>query len=367
MKIFGSASSFSTLVGVTLTSAAQGDVFYQGASAVNNLAAGTAGAPLLTGGAAANPAWATSLLVTTDLVQQYRGANAQAHEWYGTRTDGTNYERLKLQMTAGTGAALTVETAGTGGDNLSLTLTPAGTGIVTLGSAINGPSVVNMFSGTTLTADGYLAVKGGVLAVGDPVGSNTGFLVEYAAQSKVIIGSAGTFGWSSSSVSTPSTLRTNMDTVLARDAADTLALKRSTNAQVFNHYGTEITAGSRYSRLAIKHATTTLSAVSGASVTATNLIPAKSNVLGVNTIVTTALGTGSGTTGYTVGDGSDADRWGAVTGTAAGTDTDQSDATADPRGWFSAANNVVITAAGGNFDGTGAIFVDVAYLTTEAD
>jgi hypothetical protein len=164
----------------------------------------------------------------------------------------------------------------------------------------------------------------------------------------------------------------NLDTFattlkLFRDADDTLAQKRGTNAQTWNHYGTEITVGTRYSRLAIKHAVTTLSAVSGATVTATSLIPAKANVLGVNTIVTTALGTGSGTTGYTVGDGSDADRWGAVVGTVAGTDTDGANATADPTGWFTAASNVVITASGGNFDGTGAILVDVAYTITEAD
>jgi hypothetical protein len=127
------------------------------------------------------------------------------------------------------------------------------------------------------------------------------------------------------------------------------------------------TSASNYSRAVIKHATATLSAVSGASVTATNLIPAKANVLGVNTRVTTGLGTGGGTTGYTVGDGSDADRWGAVTGTIAGTDTDGNDATADPTSWFTAANNVVITAAGGNFNGTGAIFIDVAYTLTEAE
>lgn len=114
----------------------------------------------------------------------------------------------------------------------------------------------------------------------------------------------------------------------------------------------------------ILQATTTLSGVTGASVTATNLVPARAQVIGVATRVTTGLGTGSGTTGYTVGDGSDADRFGAVTGTIAGTDTDSStDATADPRmTWSASAQNIVITAAGGNFDGTGAIRVEVYYL-----
>lgn len=127
------------------------------------------------------------------------------------------------------------------------------------------------------------------------------------------------------------------------------------------------TSSTSYSRMALKVATTTLASVSGATVTATNLIPAKARVLGVNTKVTVALGTGGGTTGYQVGDGSDADRWGNVTGTATTTDTDGNDATADPGGYFNAANNVVITANGGNFNGTGSIRVDVFYTLTEAD
>jgi len=142
--------------------------------------------------------------------------------------------------------------------------------------------------------------------------------------------------------------------------------KNSTTAAELDVYGSEITAGTRYSRLAIKHATTSVTAAVGATATATNLIPAKANVLGVNTVVTTGLGTSTGTTGYAVGDGTDPNRWGDVVGTAAGTDTDQTDATADPTGWFNAANNVVLTAAGGNFDGTGVILVDVAYTMTEA-
>lgn len=122
--------------------------------------------------------------------------------------------------------------------------------------------------------------------------------------------------------------------------------------------------GSAGGGLTINVATTTLASVTGASVTATNLVPARAQVIGVATYVTVALGTGSGTTGYTVGDGSDADRFGAVTGTIVGTDTDSStDATADPRmTWSTSAQNIVITAAGGNFDGSGTIRVEVYYL-----
>lgn len=116
---------------------------------------------------------------------------------------------------------------------------------------------------------------------------------------------------------------------------------------------------------AVKHVTTLLSAVSGATVTATNLIPAGSYVLSCTTRVTTALGGGGGTTGYQVGDGSDADRWGVASTITSGTQTGMASAgapTASPVGYFVSANNVVITAVGGNFNGTGAIRVCVAYV-----
>lgn len=183
-----------------------------------------------------------------------------------------------------------------------------------------------------------------------------------AGNVEVRTGSSFAIGWSSTSDPASAVC----DAKFVRDTSNTIGQKNGTSSQTLNHYGTEISA-SRYSRLAIKHSVSTLASVNGASVTATSLIPAKANVLGVNTVVTVSLGTGGGTTGYTVGDGSDADRWGAVTGTAAGTDTDGNDATADPTGWFTAANNVVITAAGGNFNGTGSILIDVSYTITEAD
>jgi hypothetical protein len=119
--------------------------------------------------------------------------------------------------------------------------------------------------------------------------------------------------------------------------------------------------------LAVRQATTTVNATAAAaSVTATNLIPAGAFVLGVTTRITTGLGTSNGTTGYQVGDGSDADRWGNKTGTTSGTSTSNSDATANWTGAFTTANNVVITAVGGNFDGTGVIRITVLYINTTA-
>jgi hypothetical protein len=108
----------------------------------------------------------------------------------------------------------------------------------------------------------------------------------------------------------------------------------------------------------------TRSGVTGATSVATNLIPAGARVISITTRVNTALGTGNGTTGYTVGDGSDADRWGVATTVTAGTQTGAIGAgppTADPAGYFAAAQSVTLTAVGGNFDGIGVIHLVCVY------
>jgi hypothetical protein len=154
---------------------------------------------------------------------------------------------------------------------------------------------------------------------------------------------------------------------LVADAANVTRLDNGTSGAQSLHYYGRRASSTDYHRGAIASSMTTLSAVSGASVTATGLIPDGAIVVGVTTKVTTALGTTNGTTGYTVGDGSDADRWGAITGTAAGTSSDNRDWTATTVQAFTSAQDVVITATGGNFDGTGVIDVCVFYLRGESD
>lgn len=108
----------------------------------------------------------------------------------------------------------------------------------------------------------------------------------------------------------------------------------------------------------LKAATTLLSAMSGATVTATGLIPAGVKLLGVVARVTTPIATA---TSFAIGDGTDVDRWGNAIAVAAGTVTDQDDFTADPEGtWSASARNVVLTAAGGNFS-AGAVRVTAYY------
>jgi hypothetical protein len=158
----------------------------------------------------------------------------------------------------------------------------------------------------------------------------------------------------------------SIDLSLARDAADTLAQRRGTNAQVTRVYDT-YTSATDYHRIAIATARATLSAVSGASVTATALIPAGAVVMGVTSKVTTALGTTNSTTGYKIGTAGDDDRWGDITGTAEGTTSDNRDWTAGTIECFPAATDVIVTATGGDFDATGVIYLSVQYMTGQAD
>jgi len=145
-----------------------------------------------------------------------------------------------------------------------------------------------------------------------------------------------------------------------------LAQRNGTNAQTTRIYDT-YTSSTDYHRVTIATARATLSNVSGASVTATGLIPAGAVVMGVTSKVTIGLGTGNGTTGYKIGTGADDDRWGDITGTAAGTTSDNRDWTAGTIECFPAATDVIVTAVGGNFDATGDIYLSVQYMAGEAD
>lgn len=115
----------------------------------------------------------------------------------------------------------------------------------------------------------------------------------------------------------------------------------------------------------LKTASTLLTALTGADATATGLIPDGAFVIGVSTRIETAFGASNETTGYQVGDG-DVDRWGNIGAITQGTRSDNTNATADATGFYTAASDVTITAVGGNFDGTGDLRVVVHYLDITA-
>lgn len=101
-----------------------------------------------------------------------------------------------------------------------------------------------------------------------------------------------------------------------------------------------------------------------ATKTATGLRPADAFVLGVTTLVTEAL-SGGGVTGYQVGDGSDADRYGTVSGTAAFS-TGTANPQANPTGFqLGSAGDVVVTFTGGT-PTAGKIRINIHYIAAKA-
>jgi hypothetical protein len=153
------------------------------------------------------------------------------------------------------------------------------------------------------------------------------------------------------------------DLRLFRDAANTLAQRNGTNAQEFRIYNT-FTSSTNYQRLTIKTKAVTLSGLTGASVaTTTGFIPDGAVLVGLTTRVSTAI---TGATGYDIGDGSDADRWGANVAIALNTSSDNTNWTAGTIECFTAAQEVTLTAVGSNFTG-GAVVIVAHYLAGEAD
>jgi hypothetical protein len=172
-----------------------------------------------------------------------------------TNTAGTNFT-IKGSAGTGTGA----------GGSIIFQVAPAGS----TGTAQNA-----FATGMELTSGKYLLVGNpsagfsntGLLAMGLSLGTNAGSvatvageqIIVYASNVKVgeyIFGtrfknnSAFTYEWSSTSAASGTS-----DLILARDAANTLALRNGTSAQTFNIYGS-YTDTSNYERLSITVSTT---------------------------------------------------------------------------------------------------------------
>lgn len=111
----------------------------------------------------------------------------------------------------------------------------------------------------------------------------------------------------------------------------------------------------------VGYASTVLSGLSGATATATNLIPGGVLVLGVSAYVTTTI---TGPTSYSIGDGTTPALFVNSTGRFTAGDTLDGgyvSNTFKPT-WFNNPNNVVLTANGGNFT-AGAIRLVIHYMT----
>lgn len=103
------------------------------------------------------------------------------------------------------------------------------------------------------------------------------------------------------------------------------------------------------------------------SATTSNLAPAGARIIGVSTRVKTAVVTSLATNTFSVGDGSDVDRYGANIAGAQGTTSDSTDATADPMSWSASAHGAVtLDPPGAETFSSGAVYVVVHYLAASA-
>lgn len=127
--------------------------------------------------------------------------------------------------------------------------------------------------------------------------------------------------------------------------------------------GNLVTAGANAQKTSLLFSTVQSGAMSGATLTLTNLIPAGSLVFGVTVHPTTAITSGDGATTYNVGDGTDADRWGAAIAFA--NDVNLTNITIASPVYYAAATNVVLTAIAGTFN-AGVVRVTVHYMTLTA-
>jgi hypothetical protein len=131
--------------------------------------------------------------------------------------------------------------------------------------------------------------------------------------------------------------------------------------------GTFKVSGANAQTTNIQQSTVVVTTTAAATATATNLIPAGSMVVGVTCRNTTAVTGDAGFTGYSIGDGSDVDRWGANVNPAINETTDLTDCTITSPAIYAAATSVVLTQIGGSrFDADKTIRVTVHYLSLTA-
>jgi len=117
----------------------------------------------------------------------------------------------------------------------------------------------------------------------------------------------------------------------------------------------------------VKQATAVVTTTAAATATATNLIPAGSMVVGVSCRNLLAVTGDAGFTGYSVGDGSDVDRWGANVNPAINETTDLTDCTITSVPIYATAASVVLTQVGGStFVADKTVRVTVHYISITA-
>ena len=127
-------------------------------------------------------------------------------------------------------------------------------------------------------------------------------------------------------------------------------------------------AGDNAQATNIKQSTVILTLTNNPTTTATNLIPAGSMVVGVTCRNISAVQGDATITGYSIGDGSDVDRWGANVAPGINETTDLTDCTITTVPLYAAATSVVLTyvGSGTNFTAGGTVRITVHFMNLTA-
>lgn len=240
------------------------------------------------------------------------------------------------------------------GIDVNVTDTSSASGSLLMDLRVGGISQCRVRKDGLLTCN-FVTATGGGSNFASITSSSTGIFSQSGG--RIGISSTGYIGFASSSDATSAS-----DTIILRDAANTLAQRNGTNAQVTRIYDT-YTSATDYHRLAIATSRATATAMSGATITLTNIIPAGAVVVGVTCKVTTAI---TGATSFDIGTATDVDRFGAAIAVALGTTSDNRNWTAGTIECFPTATSLILTANGSNFT-AGAVYVSVQYLSGQAD
>lgn len=301
---------------------------------------------------------------------------------FGNLNTGTITAAVGLQLNFRNQGAGII-TSGIGGifnlENLS-------TGIITTGTCgqfnianSNAGGLINTVYGSrvTLTNSGTLANTFGFYVgdITDGTQTNTpfSFYAEDTGTHNYFAGdlAIGTLNFPSTGDSflifgdgtVPATMGTNTAGLFANDVSGIVNMFAINEADRLTRLnGPFAPLGANLEETQIEFVSIELTGLSGATVTATNLVPAGSFIIGVTIRVTTTI---TGATTFDVGDGSDVDRWGAAILLPAGTTTSIVDFTANGFGQFTTANNVVLTVNGADFS-AGAIRITVHYINLVA-
>lgn len=118
-------------------------------------------------------------------------------------------------------------------------------------------------------------------------------------------------------------------------------------------------SGGRGQNITYKSKEEEITSLSGASVSTSGFIGTDGVVLGVTVRVTDTI---TGATSFSIGDGTDVDRFGANIALTSGTTTRLGDHTATPPFLYTGSMDVVLTANGSNFTG-GSVIVGLYYYT----